>query len=342
LYNTLGIHSVSDLQAKYGTTSNPLHNPVDGFYTYVAYHILPENDYLTDILTKPSHVTLSPGQDVISDVLQVQNIQLDYDLINGTQYPGVSVDRANSNIPANNGVLHAVVGGDLYIKVFPPTRVDWDLADQPEFRKQTSIFRRAGQSSVPLNSPMQNISWNNTAGGVQYICESSTSGTYYWWNDCIQLDSWRSTPASQITDMTFITPTIIKGKYKVWFMYTRSSATSGIQFFFDGAPLQNVIPNINTSNYLTPSDTGPVMESKGWKRYTSCAFSSNTGSFYNANVAFLCGVVTVPTTDHHIFKLVAIGSAKASTQIWDMAQFIPFDQDQEAPRYFNPDGSISN
>ena len=341
VYATMGITTLAQLQAKYATTNNVLRNPNDGFYLYMSYHIMPENSYLTDILSKPSHATLSPNQDLITDVLQVQNIQLDYDLINGVQYPGVSVDRPNSNIPSTNGVLHRILG-DLYIKVFPPTRVDFDFGDQPEFRKLTSVFRRAGQSSTALTSPMTNISWNNPAGTVQYICQSSTSGTYYWWNDCISLSSWRSSPSSQITDMTFTTPTIIKGKYKVWFMYQRGSAVSGVQFFFEGASLQNVIPNLNTAYYSTAADSGPVMESKGFKRYTEAPYSLTFNNIYNTNIAFLCGVVTVPTTDHHQFKIVAIGSAGAAVQVFDMMQFIPFDQDQESPRYFRRDGSIGN
>lgn len=339
-YNAIGITTVAQLKAKYATTGNSFSNPADGFYLYMAYHILPENSYLTDILSKPSHATLSPNQDVITDVLQVQNIQLDYDFINGVQYPGVSVDRPNSNIPSTNGVLHRILG-DLYIKIFPPTRVDWDLADQPEFRKLTSVFRRAGQSSTGLTSPMANITWNNPAGTIQYICQSTTSGTYYWWNDCIQLSSFRSSPASQITDMTFTTPTIIKGKYKVWFMYQRGVNVSGVQFFFDDVALQNVIPNLNTAYYPTPSDSGPVMESKGFKRYTEAPVSLTTNNIYNTNIGFLCGVVTVPTTDHHQFKIVSIGSAKAGVQIFDMVQFIPFDQDQETPRYFRRDGTVN-
>jgi len=341
LYKTMGITTLAQLQAKYSTTTNPLRNPSDGFYLYMAYHIVPENAYLTDILSKPSHATLSPNQDVITDVLQVQNIQLDYDFINGVQYPGVSVDRVNSNIPSTNGVLHRILG-DLYIKLFPPTRVDWDLADQPEFRKLTSVFRRAGQSSAGVTSPLTNVSWNNAAGTIQYVCQSTTSGTYYWWNDCLTLSSWRSSPTSQINDMTFTTPTIIKGKYKVWFMYQRGSATSGVQFFFDGAPLQNVIPSLNTAYYATPADSGPVMESKGFKRYTEAPSSLTFNNIYNTNIGFLAGVVTVPTTDHHVFKIVAIGPFVAATQNFDMVQFIPFDQDQESPRYFRRDGSIGN
>jgi len=341
-YNAMGITNVAGLQAKYATTTAPLHNPNDGFYLYMSYHIMPENSYLTDILSKPSHATLSPNQDIITDVLQVQNIQLDYDNINGVQYPGVSVDRVNSNVPSTNGVLHRVLG-DLYIKIFPPTRVDFDFGDQPEFRKLTSVFRKTGQSSAPLTGPMINISWNAPTSNVQYFCNSTTAGTYYWWNDDIQLINFRPT-AGQMTDITFVTPTIIKGKYKVWFAYQRASQAAGVQFFFDGAVMQNVIPNMNTI-YGVPGDSGPVMESKGFKRYTAAPVSATTNNIYNTDLMFLCGVVNVTTTDHHLFKMVAIGTATGGSGIQttlDMMQFIPFDQDQESPRYFNRDGTFNN
>jgi len=340
-YNAMGITTLAQLQAKYATTGTVLRNPNDGFYLYMSYHIMPEYSFLTDVLSKPSHGTLSPNQDLITDVLQGQNIQLDYDFINGVQYPGVSVDRPNSDISSNNGVLHRILG-DLYIKIFPPTRVDFDFGDQPEFRKLSSVFRRAGQSSTGLTSPMTNITWNQPTSIVQYFCNSTTSGTYYWWNDDIQLINFRPT-ASQMTDITFTTPTIVKGKYKVWFAYQRASQHAGIQFFFDGQPLQNVVPDMNTI-YGVPTDSGPVMESKGFKRYTEAPVSTTTNNIYNTDLMFLCGVVTVPTTDHHYFKCVAIGASTGGSGIQttlDMMQFIPFDQDQETPRYFRRDGSIN-
>jgi uncharacterized surface protein with fasciclin (FAS1) repeats len=342
-YNAMGITTLKQLHDRYATATTSLNNPSDGFYLYMSYHILAENSYLTDILSKPSHATLSPNQDIITDVLQVQNIQLDYDFINGVQYPGVSVDRPNSNVPTTNGVLHRVLG-DLYIKIFPPTRVDFDFADQPEFRKLTSVFRRAGQSSSALTSPMTNISWSNgTTNTVQYFCNSTTAGSYYWWNDDIQLVNLRPS-AGTMNDITFVTPTIIKGKYKVWFAYQRASQMAGIQFFFDGAPMQNVLPNMNTI-YGVPTDSGPVMESKGFKRYSEAPVASATNNIYNTDLMFLCGVVTVPTTDHHLFKCVAIGASTGGSGIQttlDMMQFIPFDQNQESPRYFRRDGSITN
>jgi uncharacterized surface protein with fasciclin (FAS1) repeats len=340
VYQSIGIPNFAALQAKYSTVgSNPLHNPNDGLYNYVAYHILAENSFLTDILSKGSHISISPGQDVISDVLQNQTIQLDYDLINGVQYPGVSIDRVHSNIPATNGVLHAILG-DLFIKVFPPTRVDWDLCDQPEFRKQTSVFRVAGKSSTALASPLTNVLFPS-GGTITYVCQSANNNTYFWWNDCLSLSEFRSTPVGHLSDITFTTPVIIKGKYKVWFCYQRTSEQSGAQFYFDGNVMQNVIP-VLSAIYSNGNDSGPVLESKGIKRYSEAPASTTSNAPYNIQFGFYVGIVNVPTTDRHQLKLVAIGAAGNTTTAFDMVQFIPVDQDQESPRYYRRDGSVGN
>ncbi|MBW4889145.1 fasciclin domain-containing protein [Mucilaginibacter sp. HMF5004] len=338
VYLSIGIPTVDALQAKYSTVgSSPLRNPNDGFYNYVGYHILPENSYLTDILSKSSHLSITPGKDVISDVLQNQTIQLNYDLINGVQYPGASVDRQKSNIPATNGVLHSVAG-DIFIKIFPPTRVDWDLADQPEFRKQSSIFRIAGKTAVSLPSPMINITWS-TGGTVGYTCQAANNNSYFWWNDIITLNNFR-TGSNLINDISFTTPVIIKGKYKVWICYQRSSETAAAQFYVDDQPLQNIIPALN-GIYSNGTDSGPVLESKGIKRYTEAPVSTTSNAVYNNTFGLYLGVANITTTDRHILRAVAIGGNTANTT-WDMVQFIPFDQDQQSPRYYRRDGTVTN
>jgi len=339
VYNSVGISSYQALFTRYSTAgSNPLHNVNDGLYNYMAYHILAENSYLTDILSKASHISISPGQDVVSDVLQNQTIQLDYDNVNGVQYPGASVDRPHSNVPATNGVLHSLLG-DIYIKIFPPTRVDWDLADQPEFRKQTSIFRVAGKTSVALPSPMTNVVWS-AGGTLSYACQASNNGTYFWWNDILNISNLRSSGAN-VDDISFTTPIIIKGKYKVWLNYQRSSNTTGAQFYVDGTMLQNIIPAFNTI-YGTPNDPGPVLEAKGIKRYTEAPYATASNAVYSNTFGFYLGIVTITTTDHHIFRAVGIGGTQSAVATWDMVQFIPADQDQESPRYFRRDGTVGN
>lgn len=342
VFKTLGItnynktNDITSLRFKYSNTHNPA-NKADSLYKYIAYHILPEFSFLSDIISSPSHNTLAP-QEVITDVLLGTNILINNDTFNGILEPGAPIDRANSNIPATNGVIHAT-SQNYKIKVRSPTRVDWDLADQPEFRSQTTIFRRAGKSTVSYNGPLVFTNITLNGGSINYACVSSTTADFYWWDDLLTITNFRPTPAGQLTQVIFKTPTIIKGKYKVWFMWRSSTTKAGAQFFFDGGdgvqqPLQNIITSFsNNMPSGSDVDTGPVLESKGYKRY-SAAPNSN-----NKMVAILLGVVNVITTDKHLLYMNAIGTAASGTITADMVQFIPIDQDQENPR-FNRNGSL--
>jgi uncharacterized surface protein with fasciclin (FAS1) repeats len=342
VFNTIGITSYNSqadithsLKYKYSNTGNPA-NAADSLYKYVAYHILPEFSFLSDIISTPSHNTLAP-QEVITDELIGTTILINNDTFNGVLEPGIPVDRANSNIPATNGVLHSTKQ-NYKIKVRSPTRVDWDLADQPEFRSQTTIFRRANKGTVNYSGPAVFTNITINGGYISYFCEASTTTRFYWWDDELIIGNFRPT-TGQMTQLIFKTPTIIKGKYKVWFMWRTSSQKSGAQFFFDGGngvqqPLQNIITawtNNMPSNSST--DTGPVLESKGYKRYSAAANTDNT------QIAILLGVVDVQTTDKHLLIMNAIGGGATATTTADMIQFIPIDQDQLNPR-FNRDGTL--
>jgi len=336
VFNTIGISSYATLKTKYSNTGNPA-NPADSLYKYVAYHIVPEFSFLSDIISVPSHNTLAP-QEVITDVLIGTNILINNDTFNGILEPGVTVDRGNSNIPATNGVLHATLQ-NFKIKVRSPTRVDWDLADQPEFRSQTTIFRRAGQKTVTYNGPLTFTNIILNGGSVNYTCDASTSANFYWWDDHLDINNFRPIPAGQLTQVILKTPTIIKGKYKVWFNWRASTTKAGAQFFFEGGdgvqqPLQNIITafNINMPSGSS-TDTGPVLESKGYKRYSAAPNTNST------MISILLGVVNVITTDKHFIYMNAIGTAGSGTITADMIQFIPIDQDQENPR-FNRNGTL--
>lgn len=309
---------------KLSFTGKPLNNTTDSLYLYVAYHILAENSYLNDIISKGSHGTLASGE-IISDVLQVQTILINNDTFNGVLEPGIPLDRVNSDITTTNGVLHSALG-NIHIKVRSPSRVDWDLGDQPEFRKQTTIFRRAGQSTIQYN-PGQLVDITMNGGQAQYSCDAATTANFYWWDDHLNLTNFRNT-AGLFNDCIFRTPVIVKGKYKVWFCNRNGSTTCGAQFFFDGVALQNVIPAWNVG-LPSSTDSDPVLESKGFKRY-SAAPSTNT-----TQAGILLGVVNVATTDRHNLEMVAINGANNATNgiTADMVQFIPIDQDQEYPRF---------
>lgn len=328
-----GISSFAALKAKYSFTGNTT-SATDSLHLFVGYHILAENSYLNDIISKGSHGTLASGE-IISDVLQVQTILINNDTFNGVLEPGVTLDRANSDVTTTNGVLHSALG-NIHIKVRSPARVDWDLADQPEFRKQTTIFRRPGQATATY-SPGQLVDITVNGGLITYSCDASTTTNFYWWDDHLNLGTttsgFRSSPAGLWNDCIFRTPVIVKGKYKVWFMWRVGGQTAGAQWFFDGQPLQNVIGSFTSTTMPSSTDSDPVLESKGFKRYTQAPTTNTT------MVSILLGVVNVATTDRHNLEMVAINGGNNNTITADMVQFIPIDQDQEYPR-FKRDGTL--
>ncbi len=333
-----GFPDFNSLKAKYSTTGNPM-NPNDSLYLYVAYHIVPENSYLTDIISTGSHHTLSPT-DVISDVLLGQTILINNDTFNGVLEPGIPVDRANSNITATNGVLHAVLA-NYKIKVRLAQPLYWDVADIPEFRANTSTFRRPGKNfQLPYPGAESAIAsgTGTNNGNIQYTCVSTTDASAYYWNDFLGLFQFRTGGA--FGQVMWHTPTIVKGKYKVWICFGGNATNAGAQFFFDGGDgveqvLQNVIPKFSTTTIPNSTDPGPVLESKGYKRY-----AADLPITSNKQVGYLLGVVNVITTDRHYLRMKAIGGANNDNNPLpiDMFHFIPTTQDQEQPR-FKKDGT---
>jgi len=90
--------------------------------------------------------------------------------------------------------------------------------------------------------------------------------------------------------------------------------------------LQNVISAFNVG-LPSSTDSDPVLESKGFKRYSQAPTTNTT------QAGILLGVVTVTTTDRHNLEMVAIGGANNASITADLVQFIPIDQDQEYPRF---------
>jgi len=328
VFNAAGINSYNDLVTKYSTKGNPK-DPADSLHLFVAYRILPELDYLADILSSPSHLTLAPTE-VITDQLQGTTILLNNDTFNGVLEPGVPLIRTQSDNSATNGVLHSVQT-NFKIKVRKPAPVYFDLGDQPEIRKMTSIFRKAGKSVVFTAGQLADVTWNSDI--VTYTVVASTDANFYWHDDLLTFNSLR-TAAGTMNWIDFTTPTIIKGRYKVWVDFRSSSGGGNIQVQFDGQALPNLV-NF-PDNLPSTTDSGPVLESKGYKRYATAQWT--TAPTNNKMVGRLAGVIDVPTTDRHHLKFVAIGNTRGAVTI-DLVEFRPVDMDQEKPT-FSRDGSI--
>jgi uncharacterized surface protein with fasciclin (FAS1) repeats len=343
-----GYPSYTALKTRFSNTGNPAsHN--DSLYLYMAYHIItgPNSPrYVADILGIQSIPTIVPQQ--VTTVTYTNNqVLLNQATFNGVFEAGVQIDRPNSDNTAANGVVHTLLG-DVFIKIRQPYGVYFDVADQPEIRKLTSVFRKAGKSQTFVTtagaSQIAGISTdgNSTYANVVYSVESASSANFYYWDD--HLGVTLKIASGQPSYVEFTTPLIVQGTYKVWVCYrssggsTSSSAMGGyVQASFDGNPLSRIL---DLRAYLaSTSATDAVLEAQGYKRYSTKLGGVGTGSSNNA--AQLAGVINVTTTDVHKIRLTCIkttGSGTNGVNI-DMIQFIPVNIDQQYPR-FERNGTI--
>ncbi len=318
------IFSYSDITARFHTT-NPK-NPDDSLYLYTAYHILPALKYVADIVSAQSHLSLAP-QSVLTVTLSGQTVLLNEIVFNGVYEAGVPINRLKSDNTCTNGVLN-ILSSQLLLKARKPFRVDFDPGDQPEIRKLTSVYRRAGKSQTFAYGTLQDVTWQQTKATVSYWTEASTSSNYYWWDDGFgfnlrtNFNNW----------IEFKTPLIVKGKYKFWCNFRRSSMGQYTQVSVDGEPLTDRYLDFATSR---PSGIPSVLESFSYKVYTTNQSQKN-------NYGMCMGVVDIKTTDRHTLRLTCAkdqGSGSANTVTMDFFQFIPKDDDQLRP-LFGRDGAI--
>jgi uncharacterized surface protein with fasciclin (FAS1) repeats len=329
VFANAGYADYASVKSRYSHTGDPA-NTSDSLYLFVAYRILPGIKYLADLVSAPSHGTLAPSE-VITIKLDGQDVKINADVFRGVQEPGAVIDRSLSDYAATNGVLHAA-DTNYTIKIRVPYPVYWDLADQPELRLMTNTFRKPGAPTynIPLGT-LKDVTWGGSSTNtLQYVTQSATSTDQYVYGDRLTMNI----RTGVIPWVEFVTPLLVKGKYKVWVCYRRTNYND-MQAFFDDEPLPRIFglnPAPSYPSTLTPDEA----EAQGWKLYTGGA-STNF-------VARMVGTIEVKSTDRHRFKIVGLTNRGGSTGnpfLSDMVHFIPLGMDQVYPR-FNVDGSLVN
>ena len=226
VFKAAGIADYAKLKALYSTTGNPK-IAEDSLHLFMAYHILYDARYLADIASSQSQPTLAPLEIVTSNLIGTTILINDVTFL-GVHEPGAPLDRSASDISATNGVLNSV-SQHYTLKIRKPSRVDWDVADQPEIRKMTSIFRKSTTTVSWLKTagnPFVDIDWQDgaLAFGPTYSWSSASSITNYaLYSDLLILPLGGP---NRILWMEFKTPLIVRGKYKVWVGY-RNQKQSG-------------------------------------------------------------------------------------------------------------------
>lgn len=316
-----GFPTYAAFKAKYSNTGNPK-LATDSLNLYIAYHMLFDIKYIADIVSFTSHNTYAPQQ-VVTQLLDGQSVLLNQATFNNVFEKGILINRASSDIPATNGVLHNL-SGQLLLKKRDPFRVDFDIAAQPEIIKLTSIYRKVGKTQTFALGQLKDVTWQNVNSTPQYTSEPATTSNQYWWDDHFDFNM-RFGNAAANNWIEFKTPLIVKGKYKVWVCFRRASVGQYIQLSFDGNPTPKLI---NLTSALNGALAGPALEATDYKRYTIVTTSNN--------YAMMAGVIDVATTDRHRLRFTCVrdqGSGANNTSTVDFVQFIPIDQDQLRPLY---------
>jgi uncharacterized surface protein with fasciclin (FAS1) repeats len=341
-----GITSYAALKEKYSKTGNPKRAD-DSLHMYVAYHIFTEARYLADIVSTASVTTLQPLE-VVTTMLDGQDVLLNDINFNGVHEPGIKLDRTKSDVTANNGVVHYSLA-HFAVKIRVPVRVDFDVADQPELRKLTNVYRQAttanaitstGGGTSFAKGTFADITWNantSTTSTIAYCCIPPTSTTQYGWRtDYMRLPMGNT---SRNLWVEFRTPLLVKGRYKVWVSYYRGRASTNNPAFpnrvdFDGQPMQRTFD----FSAQKPTGTQGELEALGYKQYTEVPIN-NTGQDLN-NVSRLVGTVDVSTTNRHLVRITFLANSSGQELNYlDMIQFIPVNDNQQRP-IFGRDGSV--
>ncbi|MDQ5951232.1 MAG: hypothetical protein QG639_509, partial [Patescibacteria group bacterium] len=211
------LNTLDNLKLRYSHLNDPT-DVKDSLNLYVQYRVLPSLYYLADFVTTPTFITKAPLE-VISSKLVGEDIFLNQDTFNGVFETGVGILRNSSDLTCSNGVLH-FVDSDFSIKKRLPSPVYFDLCDQPEFMANVANFRKTSGVSFQLaGTQMSQVSWegNQTQGyGMSWVPSSINYN-----GDWFQVFRFRDgTGGAQ--NITWITPTIIKGRYKVWISYRQN------------------------------------------------------------------------------------------------------------------------
>lgn len=312
-----GFNNLQDLVDKYNHTGNPK-NPLDSLHMHIAYHILPDLKYVSDLAFSSSHTTGVP-REVLLVKVDRERVILNEEEWLGELEEGAEVDREASDNTALNGVLH-YIKDNIYIKQRSPFRVDWDPADQPEL-KVAGVYRR-GDLRIPKGY-LRDVTWGGADNQMlDYfgVTSGNMGGAAY--GDLLQV----YLRGAVIPWIEFKTPVIVRGRYKVWVGWRTRTDDGGntIRTFINGGELSRTL---NNAEYRIRTLPDRELEALGYKKHI--AGSPSGGNNFNCKMV---GIVDIDVTDRQTLRFEASTNARAVFMI-DFIQFIPIDEEQIYPQF---------
>ncbi|HSJ69209.1 MAG TPA: fasciclin domain-containing protein [Anditalea sp.] len=320
-----GFDDYEALRNRLSHTGDPT-DPTDSLNLYVAYHILEDIKFIADLLTSTAHATKAP-EEVITIRLKGETVLVNEDVFFGVLEEGSPIIRAASDISVTNGVVHSV-DKHYAIKLRSPTAVYWDVADQPEIRQMTNVFRVPGAPTYIFRlGELSRMTWGGSGVDSWIRYEPPGLNEIFFVNgDFMRIQ----VAQNRLNWITITTPVLVRGRYKIWFCYRAIPRGTQSRVLLNGEPIAGARMLDSREYYpggLTDDDEA---EARGWKQYLSVR-SNNFPSR-------LVGIIDVSTTGEQTITLERV--AGGTDGYWlDMIHFIPEDMEQQWPK-FQRDGSL--
>jgi uncharacterized surface protein with fasciclin (FAS1) repeats len=235
VYNKRDIQSFSDLAELISPVDGDYTNPLNPLYTYVAYHILTDNNFLVDFEERRTNystyadipllidglgldITINIGKEIFDTIINTP----DTVIIN---YIGFNYDA--SNVITESGAIHLI---DQIMRPKQASRavVTFEFYEEPllnEYRQEP------GEYLIDDTTALYHIKWH---GSDLIFVEESSGESSAWGGDYIYLEGDFS--------ITYTIPKVVPGKYKAYLgadLFDRNNAV--VEVFIDGKNLGSLV-----------------------------------------------------------------------------------------------------
>jgi uncharacterized surface protein with fasciclin (FAS1) repeats len=302
-------------------------------WIFAAYHCIKGLYYVADLVNTSSLQTLAPNQAVTFKVAGGDLLVNEYINVVANQYePGVLVNKASdyTDLSCYNGVL-LDVGGYIGPQKRGAQAVYWDVAEQPEFRKN-SKFRKASfpvswdEAQTLSEIKLTLASGKSTFGRDQdfgYKYQSTYDEKWQLVNhDGLEVN-W-----NQLSSMELVLPMLTPGIYNVWVCFRRADVnTCRVRAtYVEEGREEFEMGVVGFHTYLDTKTDAQILLGQGMKRYAAKKRNTTTNSM-------LWGTMEVKSTGRHKLRLDVVDRGRSAEMWIDMIHFIPTDQEQLWPRF---------
>ena len=354
-----GLTTVDELAAHLWQNNTRGHTMHELLANWVQYHFLPGRYYLTDIRNASTMGTCTSQKKVIIVATDHEDIYLN----RFEQYdePGIALSRQGTfvDFSCSNGTVQTMLGNaggssgggsPFEIVERAATRINWDMADQPEIRALAD-FRKPGASAVFSSSlvadengyvptQLSKMSWSGKNNPVvSYYCawkpqagldQSGSKYEEYVYGDYLNFRIGKTV----VQYMEIETPFLAKGQYKVWLRMRRmgdeAKGQGGILTVFkqDGYDDQT-FSIVQLARYAPKSENTTDDEKNAATGYYTASARYPSETYVSC---CLLGTISVFDDGIHTIRLEPQDNNQSLGQNYDMLMFIPVGQDQVNPR----------